>query len=229
MPERMTPPVIAVDGPSGVGKGTITRALVRQLGWHRLDSGALYRLLALAAEVRNVPLSEVDRVAGLAAGLSIHFDESEGGGERIWLDGSDVTLQVREESTGGKASQIASSPVVREALLARQRAFRAPPGLVADGRDMGTVVFPDAILKIFLDASPKARAERRLAQLRAQGTNAILADLCAEIEARDRRDRGRATAPLVAAEDAVTIDTTHLTPDQVMDGINVLLTARAVR
>lgn len=225
----MTVPVITIDGPSGVGKGTVTRALVRALGWHRLDSGALYRLLALAAERRQLSLDDTDAVASIAPSLSIQFGETPEGDECIWLDGVDVTREVRAEATGGKASRIATSPAVRDALLARQRDFRVAPGLVADGRDMGTVVFPDAVLKIFLDASPMARAERRLAQLRAMGAPAILADLCAEIEARDRRDRGRATAPLVAAEDAVTIDTTHLTPDQVMDGINVLLTARAVR
>lgn len=231
MPEAVgaTVPVITVDGPSGVGKGTVTRALVRRLGWHRLDSGALYRLLALAAVARGLSLDDVAAVAALAAGLDIRFGERADGSECILLDGNDVTRQVREEHTGGLASQIASAGVVRQALMARQRAFRQAPGLIADGRDMGTVVFPDAVLKLFLDASPLARAERRLAQLSEQGTPAILADLCAEIEARDRRDRGRAVAPLKPAEDAVTIDTTQLTPDQVMDGIDVLLTARAVR
>lgn len=221
-------PVITVDGPSGVGKGMVTRALVRRLGWHRLDSGALYRLLALAAVRAGVPLAEPERVAALAAGLAIEFVE-EGDEERIRLDGEEVTRAVREERTGGLASQIASAPAVRAALVARQQAFRQPPGLIADGRDMGTVIFPDAVLKLFIDASPEARAERRLAQLRAQGSTAILADLCSDIAERDRRDRERAHAPLKPAEDAVVIDTTRLTPDQVMAEVDALLNARRLR
>lgn len=221
-------PVIAVDGPSGAGKGMVTRALVRRLGWHRLDSGALYRLLALAAVDRGISLEDADGVAALAPTLAIRFDEQDDE-ERIVLDGRDRTREVREERTGGLASQIAASPAVRAALVERQHAFRQAPGLVADGRDMGTVIFPDADLKLFIEASPAARAERRLLQLRAQGSAAILADLCADIEARDRRDRERALSPLKAAEDAVVIDTTRLTPDQVMAEVDALLNARRLR
>lgn len=226
MSERV--PVITVDGPSGVGKGMVTRGLVRRLGWHRLDSGALYRLLALAATGRRIPLTEVDAVAALAPRLDIRFEELEGE-ERIVLDGKECTREVREERTGGLASQIATAPAVRAALVMRQQAFRRAPGLVADGRDMGTVIFPDADLKLFIDASPEARAERRLRQLRAQGSTAILTDLCSDIAERDRRDRDRAHAPLKPAEDAVVIDTTRLTPDQVMAEVESLLNARRLR
>lgn len=221
-------PVITVDGPSGVGKGTVTRALVRRLRWHRLDSGALYRLLALAAVEQGIPLDQSEAVAALAKDLEIRFDE-QGDAECIYLKGRDVTREVREESTGGLASRIATAPEVRAALVARQQAFRQFPGLVADGRDMGTVIFSDAPLKLFIDASPEARAQRRLAQLRAQGSTAILADLCSEIAERDRRDRDRAVAPLKPAEDAVVIDTTRLTPDEVMAEVDALLNARRLR
>lgn len=221
-------PVIAVDGPSGAGKGMVTRALVRRLGWHLLDSGALYRLLALAAHARGIVLEDSPAVAALAPRLDIHFEQDAGGQERIRLDGEDVTRSVRSETTGGLASRIAAAPAVRTALFERQQAFRQPPGLVADGRDMGTVVFPDAVLKIFLDASPEERARRRQAQLRENGVNATLDSLFAEIKARDARDRGRAIAPLVPAPDAVQMDTTRLDPSAVLAELDALLISRGL-
>lgn len=221
-------PVITLDGPSGVGKGTVARSLARQLGWHRLDSGALYRLLALAAYDRQLPFAAIEKIAELAPRLDIRFVDTDIG-DRVMLDEVDVTSRLREETTGGWASQLAVAPLIRQALEARQRQFRQRPGLIADGRDMGTVIFPDAALKIFLDASPQARALRRQAQLSGQGVTATLVDLCADIEARDRRDRERVIAPLKPAEDALTIDTTRLTPQEVVAAIGVLLTARGMR
>jgi CMP/dCMP kinase len=221
-------PVIAVDGPSGAGKGMVARALVKRLGWHLLDSGALYRVLALAADARGIVLEDSAAVAALAPRLQIRFVEDPQGQECILLDGVDVTRAVRSETTGGLASRIAAAPAVRQALFERQRAFLQPPGLVADGRDMGTVVFPDAVLKIFLDASPEERARRRQAQLRENGVDATLDSLFAEIRARDARDRGRAVAPLVPAADAVQMDTTRLTPPQVLAQLDALLISRGL-
>lgn len=218
-----------MDGPSGVGKGMVTRALKARLpGWHLLDSGALYRLLALAAQQRSVDLADAASVAAIAPALNIEFLENIDNKEVIYLNGLDVTPQVRAEATGGLASRIASLPAVRQALFERQLAFRMAPGLIADGRDMGTVVFPDATLKIFLEASAEERAKRRFAQLREMGQNAILDDLRAEILQRDERDRARAIAPLIPAEDAVTIDTTSLTPAQVLAKVDELLKSRGL-
>lgn len=225
---RRNAPVIAIDGPSGVGKGTVTQTLARTLGWHRLDSGALYRALAIASASRNIALDDEAALTDVAAVLDVVFDER-AGQERIVLDGVDVTVEIRQESTGDQASKVAVWPAVRRALIDRQHAFRQPPGLIADGRDMGTVIFPDAELKIFLTASPDARAQRRHGQLAAQGRHAILADLCLEIEGRDRRDQTRAIAPLVPAEDALTIDTTLLSPEAVMAEVTRLLKARGLR
>lgn len=212
-------PVIAVDGPSGVGKGMVTRWLASRLGWHRLDSGALYRILALAAQRRCVALAHVDAVAALAPALRIEFVGDSEADEAILVDGENWTAEVRAETTGALASQIAAAPEVRAALLQRQRDFRQAPGLIADGRDMGTVVFPDAALKLFLDASAEERAQRRWLQLRASGTSASLADLCTEVKRRDERDRTRATAPLRPAEDAYVIDSTHLSRDEVLQRV----------
>jgi cytidylate kinase len=218
--------VIAVDGPSGVGKGMVVRGLASRLGWHRLDSGALYRILALAAQGASIDLADTDRVAALAAKLDIRFDGDTEEDERILVNGANLVKEVRSETTGGLASQIATAPAVRAALLQRQRDFRVAPGLIADGRDMGTVVFPDAGLKIFLTASAEERAKRRANQLSARGQVVRLADLSAEIRARDERDRTRAVAPLVPAPDAVEIDTSLLNPAQVFERIDELLKTR---
>lgn len=222
-------PVIAVDGPSGVGKGMVTRGLASRLtGWHRLDSGALYRILALAAVRAGIDLTEVDRVAALAAQLDIAFEGDTEEEEAIQVNGENLVGAVRSESAGGLASKIATAPAVRLALLQRQRDFRQAPGLIADGRDMGTVVFPDATLKIFLTAGPEERARRRAAQLSARGQAVTLADLSAEIRARDERDRTRAVAPLVPAPDAHLIDTSLLNPVQVFERIDELLKTRGL-
>ncbi len=222
------PQVIAVDGPSGVGKGMVTRWLAHELGWHRLDSGALYRILALAAHRAAVPAEQPEAVAALAPALDIRFTGSTEADEAIMVDGEDWTAAVRAEATGGMASKIASAGPVRAALLQRQRDFRQLPGLVADGRDMGTVVFPDAQLKIFLEASAEARAERRWRQLSQAGVNATLIDLCAEVRARDERDRKRAIAPLAPAADAIVVDSTQMKPDQVLAEIGRLLRDRGI-
>lgn len=222
-------PVVTVDGPSGVGKGMVTRALRSRLpGWHLLDSGALYRLLAVAAHQTGVDLADATGLAALAPKMDIKFLESEENQELIILNNQDVTRLVRTETTGGMASKIASIPEVRAALFDRQRDFRQAPGLIGDGRDMGTVVFPDAVLKIFLEASPDERARRRFNQLRELGVNASLDDLRTEIIQRDERDRGRAVAPLVPAEDAVTIDTTSLPPAEVLAKVDELLKSRGL-
>lgn len=220
-------PVIAIDGPSGVGKGTVARAVARKLGWHFLDSGALYRILALAALEAGIPARDEDAVAALAPGLDIKFDAQDDENERIIVGGQELGARVRAETTGALASVIAVFPKVRAALLERQRAFRQPPGLVADGRDMGTVVFPDAGLKIFLDASADERARRRLIQLRKAGIEANIAALREEIRERDVRDRSRTHSPLKPAIDAVTIDTTELSIERVLARVEQLIEARA--
>ena len=204
-------PVITVDGPSGVGKGTLCRQLAQQLGWHLLDSGALYRLTALAAQQRATALDDEMALAAIAQALDVQFSSTDSGEERIELDDIDVTLDVRSEHAGQAASQVAALPGVRTALLERQRAFRQPPGLIADGRDMGTVVFPDAPLKIFLTASPEERAKRRYKQLIEKGISASLATLAQDIAERDTRDAQRAVAPLRPAADAIILDTDTLT------------------
>lgn len=202
-------PVIAIDGPSGTGKGTVARLLKAWLGWHLLDSGALYRVLGVAAASRGLALEDAAAVAALARELDVMFVE--GAAEtRVLLDGADVSAEIRTELSGARASQVAQHGAVRSALLARQRAFRRAPGLVADGRDMGTVVFPDATLKIFLTASPQERARRRYKQLMGKEIGVTLAQLAEDIIARDRRDTERAVAPLKPATDAITLDTTRL-------------------
>ncbi len=199
-------PVIAIDGPSASGKGTISQLVAAHLGFHFLDSGALYRLAALAAIRGSVSFADEARLAELAVRLNIAFRN-----EKIFLDEGDVTDLLRAEEVGSGASRIAVLPQLRLALLDRQRAFRMPPGLVADGRDMGTVVFPDAVLKIFLTASPEERARRRYKQLKEKGMDANMATLLHDIRKRDERDSGRAAAPLQKAEDAILLDTTAMT------------------
>ena len=223
----MDAPVIAIDGPSGVGKGTAARAVARRLGWHFLDSGSLYRILALAAQKAGVSDRDEAAVAALAPGLNIKFVVQDDENESIIVDGEELGPRVRAETTGALASVIAAFPKVRAALLVRQRAFRKAPGLVADGRDMGTVVFPDAGLKIFLDASADERARRRLNQLRKAGIAANIAALREEIRERDVRDRSRTVSPLKPADDAVTIDTTELSIEQVLVRVEQLIEARA--
>lgn len=220
-------PVIAIDGPSGVGKGTVARATARRLGWHFLDSGSLYRILALAAAKAGIADTDAAAVAALAPRLDIKFVIKDDDSEEIFVDGEEIAGLVRAETTGQLASVIAVQPEVRAALLARQRAFRQPPGLVADGRDMGTVVFPDAGLKIFLDASADERARRRLNQLRKAGIEANIAALREEIRERDVRDRSRSVSPLKPADDAVTIDTTELSVERVLARVGQLIEARA--
>jgi cytidylate kinase len=222
----MSVPVITIDGPSGVGKGTVARALARRLGWHFLDSGSLYRILALAAQQAGVPGANAAAVAALAPKLDIKFSLQDDEKETIIVDGEDLGARVRAETTGALASVIAVHPQVRAALLERQRGFRRAPGLVADGRDMGTVVFPDAGLKIFLDASADERARRRLNQLRKAGIEARIAALREEIRERDVRDRSRSVSPLKPADDAVTIDTTELSVESVLARVGQLIEAR---
>ena len=213
-------PIVAIDGPSGSGKGTIAGLLAQKLGWNLLDSGALYRLLAFAARNHGVDLTNEEAMKVLAAHLDVQFlAGAQGQGQRIILEGEEVTDAIRNEGIGAGASQVASLPAVREALLQRQRAFQEMPGLVADGRDMGTVVFPDAPLKIFLTASAEERARRRYLQLKAKGDDVNLASLLDEIRARDERDTQRAVAPLKPAADAIQLDSTELSIEQVMECI----------
>jgi cytidylate kinase len=208
-------PVVTIDGPSGSGKGTIGRLLARKLGWHYLDSGALYRVAALAALNRQVDLGHAPALATIARGLDIRFTSS-GGVEQVYLDGTDVTTELRTERTGDAASRVAVIPEVRAALLQRQRDFAVPPGLVADGRDMGTVVFPDAKLKVVLTATAEARAMRRHKQLKEKGIDVSLPDLSWDIAQRDARDATRTAAPFRPAPDAQVIDSTSRTPEEVV-------------
>lgn len=221
--------ILTIDGPSGVGKGTVARVMASELGWHLLDSGALYRILALAAQARGVDLKDGERVAGLAAILDIRFEVNEAGDEQIVVDGEEISRAVRDEATGGLASVIAVQPAVRAALLQRQQDFAQPPGLVADGRDMGTVVFPQAPLKLFMDASAEERARRRHRQLSDLGQDANIDRLCREIRERDERDRNRTEAPLRPADDAICIDTTDLPIDSVLQQVRDLLRQRGLK
>ena len=209
-------PVITIDGPSGSGKGTLCQKLAEKFNWHLLDSGAIYRVLALAALHHNVELENEDAVSLLAGHLDVVFKPT-AEGVRVFLEGEDVSRDLRTEETGNAASKVAAFPRVREALLRRQRNFREAPGLIADGRDMGTVVFTDAPVKIFLDASASARADRRYKQLQVKGFDVNIAHLLAEIEERDHRDRNRPVAPLKPADDALVIDSTNLDINQVVE------------
>ena len=216
--EQGAVPVITIDGPSGSGKGTISQLLARQLGWHFLDSGALYRLVGLAAERLGLSFDDDAALTEVAQGLDAEFVPS-AGDPRILLDGRDVTDDIRTEHAGNNASRVAAKPSVRQALLERQRAFRQSPGLVADGRDMGTGVFPDATVKFFLTASAEVRAERRYKQLKDKGLDVSLSDLLTEIAQRDERDRTRSASPLRPADDAVVIDTSDLDVDGVFNAV----------
>lgn len=221
------PVVITIDGPSGSGKGTVAGLLARKLGWNLLDSGALYRLLAFAARNHGVDLTNEEALKVLAAHLDVQFVTStEQRPQQIILEGEDVTDAIRNEQVGAGASQVASLPAVREALLQRQHAFLEPPGLVADGRDMGTVVFPGAPLKVFLTARPEERARRRYQQLKDSGVDANLSSLLGEISKRDERDSKRSVAPLKAAPDAICLDSTELSIEQVMERIMGEIAAR---
>ncbi len=213
-------PVITIDGPSGSGKGTVAALLAGELGWNFLDSGALYRLLAFAARNHGVDLTNEEALKVLAEHLDVQFGAArDGHGMIIILEGEEVTESIRNEQVGAGASQVAALPVVRTALLQRQKAFREAPGLVADGRDMGTVVFPDAPLKIFLTASAEERARRRFLQLKARGDDVNLTSLLEEIRERDERDTQRAVAPLKPADDAVQLDSTTLSIEEVLQKI----------
>lgn len=221
------PVVITIDGPSGSGKGTVAGLLARKLGWNLLDSGALYRLLAFAARNHGVDLTNEEALKVLAAHLDVQFVTStEQRPQQIILEGEDVTDAIRNEQVGAGASQVASLPAVREALLQRQHAFLEPPGLVADGRDMGTVVFPGAPLKVFLTARPVERARRRYQQLKDSGVDANLSSLLGEISKRDERDSKRSVAPLKAAPDAICLDSTELSIEQVVERIMGEIAAR---
>jgi len=219
-------PVVAIDGPSGSGKGTISRAVAQRLDWHLLDSGALYRLVAHAGLERGLDPGDVEGHAGLAAGMQVVFGVSPDGSERVLLEGQDVTRAIRTETAGQGASRVAAWPAVRTALLERQRAFARPPGLVADGRDMGTVVFPQARLKVYLTASAAERALRRYKQLKEKGSGVSLSALSREITERDARDSTRAVAPLIPAADAEVIDSTGLSIEAVVDRVLELVSLK---
>jgi cytidylate kinase len=212
-------PVITIDGPGGSGKGTICRLVAQKLGWHLLDSGAIYRVLALAAIHHNIAPEDEEALQPLAAHLDVQFTCDEHSNVRITLEGENVSHTIRTEQVGSVASKIASLPRVREALLRRQRAFREAPGLVADGRDMGTVVFPGAEVKIFLTADATERARRRYLELKQKGLDVNIDDLLDEIQTRDERDMNRAVAPLKPAADAYMLDSTNKTIDQVLEEV----------
>jgi cytidylate kinase len=219
-------PVMTIDGPSGSGKGTVSRAAARALGWALLDSGALYRLLALAGRQAGVDLADGPGLADLAGRLDLRFGSDLAGEEAVWLGGREVTGAIRTEQAGNDASKVAALPLVRSALLERQRRFAVAPGLVADGRDMGTVVFPTAEVKIFLTASAAERASRRHKQLKEKGVAATLAALSLEIAERDRRDMNRAISPLVASADAILLDSTGMSVEAVVERVLGIARAR---
>jgi len=212
-------PVITIDGPSGAGKGTAARLVAEQLGWHLLDSGAIYRVLAVATQHHHLAVEEEEPLIPIAAHLDVQFEITNNGDSKVILEGEDVTNTIRTEEVGAIASKVAAFPRVREALLRRQRAFRLAPGLVADGRDMGTVVFIDAPVKVFLTASAEERAERRFNQLIEKGFDVKITRLLDDIRQRDERDQNRSVAPLVPAEGALILDSTELSIDEVVNEI----------
>ncbi|MGD7033514.1 (d)CMP kinase [Methylotuvimicrobium buryatense] len=213
----MSVPVLTIDGPSGAGKGTVSRAIARKLGWHYLDSGSIYRSLAIAAIAAGADLSDEAVVAEVAKAMVLEFESADE--LTVKLDGKDITGQLGLESTGNAASVVAALPEVRKVLLQKQKDFKKPPGLVADGRDMGTVVFPDAQNKVFLTASAEERAMRRYKQLKEKGIDANLSLITQEIEERDRRDQQRKAAPLMQANDAVFIDSSDMSIETVIEQI----------
>ena len=212
-------PVITIDGPSGAGKGTAARLVAEQLGWHLLDSGAIYRVLAVAIQHHHLSTEEEEPLIPIAAHLDVQFEINKGGEGKVILEGEDVTHSIRTEEIGAIASQVAAFPRVREALLRRQRAFKVSPGLVADGRDMGTVVFTSAPVKVFLTASAEERAERRFNQLKEKGFDVKIGRLLDDIRQRDERDQNRKVAPLVPAEGALIVDSTDLSIQEVVNKI----------
>ncbi|MFB1034121.1 MAG: (d)CMP kinase [Sinobacterium sp.] len=212
-------PVITIDGPSGAGKGTVARIVAKQLGWELLDSGAIYRVLAIATRHHGVGVEDEEPLIPMAAHLDVQFAINSDGESQVILEGEDVTSSIRSEEVGNLASKVAAFPRVREALLRRQRAFKVSPGLVADGRDMGTVVFSDAPVKVFLTASAEERAERRFNQLKEKGFDVNIGRLLSEIRQRDERDQNRKVAPLVPAEGALYIDSTDLSIQEVVNKI----------
>ncbi|SFV81087.1 Cytidylate kinase [hydrothermal vent metagenome] len=219
-------PVLAIDGPSGVGKGTVARIIAQQQGWYLLDSGAIYRAFALAVDARNIDVTDESALEEVANNLDLEFKtETDSELVSVYLDGQDVSKVLRTEQTGEMASKIASIGVVRAALLKRQQAFAKAPGLVADGRDMGTVVFADAPFKVFLTASAQERANRRLKQLQNQGSEGIISQILADVVARDERDSSRKHSPLKPAKDALIIDTTELSIDKVITQVSELIKA----
>lgn len=222
MPSMSDIPVLTIDGPSGSGKGTLAQQMAQRLGWHYLDSGAIYRVLAQAALKHQIDLTDENALVSIAGQLDVQFvlkDEQ----LQVVLEGEDVSLLIRSEQAGNAASKVAAFPAVRAALLQRQRDFRQPPGLVTDGRDMGTVVFPDAAFKVFLTASAEVRAERRYKQLKEKGIDSNLSDLVAEISERDERDTQREVAPLRPADDAVILDSTQLGIEAVLEKVSALI------
>ncbi len=224
---RPRPPVLTVDGPSGSGKGTVAQILAARLAWHYLDSGVLYRVLGLIAYRRGIRLNEETSLCRLADTLQIEFrPQPDGSSARVSVDGEDVSKELRTETTGELASQVAVLPDVRASLLEKQRNFRQFPGLVTDGRDMGTTVFPDAILKVFLVASAEVRAERRYKQLKEKGFSANLALILGEIRNRDQRDSERPVSPLKPADDAWILDSSSLTINEVVDTVSARLRTR---
>lgn len=222
-------PVITIDGPSGSGKGTVARKVAEALGWHLLDSGALYRLVAYAGQRRGLNPTDEAGFARIAQDLDVRFGADAHNEEQIWLEGQEVSRAIRTEQAGEGASRVAAIPQVRSALVERQHAFARPPGLVADGRDMGTVIFPSAGLKIFLTASADERARRRHKQLKDKGLDANLAALSQEIAERDRRDANRPIAPLKPADDAVIVDSTAMSIEQVVARVLELASAKFPR
>ena len=219
-------PILTVDGPSGVGKGTVARIVAQKQGWHLLDSGAIYQAFALAVDARGIDIKDENALEQVAKNLDLEFKtEADNELVSVYLDGKEVSGVLRTEQTGEMASKIASIGVVRATLLQRQQGFAKPPGLVADGRDMGTVVFADALFKIFLTASAQERASRRLKQLQNQGSEGIISQILAEVVARDERDSSRKHSPLKPAEDALVIDTTELSIDEVITRVMTLIEA----